>query len=200
MIHKTRSRRTIVHHILPKLPPSMSPFSLFLKSLPCHINLPSAAELESFNFDVHSEFPEFSSATNNPDDRPIMSFKWLKNMITKQDPAQEKMVLPTIQEPSSGRSSSEDLESLTSSDASTLLDEKRELEPINERRNPALDARIVSDAIIGLSDGLTVPFALTAGLSALGDTKLVIYGGVAELIAGAISMGLGGYLGAKSEE
>ena len=63
-----------------------------------------------------------------------------------------------------------------------------------------IDARVISDAIIGLSDGLTVPFALTAGLSALGDTKVVVYGGLAELIAGAISMGLGGYLGAKSEE
>jgi VIT1/CCC1 family predicted Fe2+/Mn2+ transporter len=63
-----------------------------------------------------------------------------------------------------------------------------------------VDARTVSDAIIGLSDGMTVPFALTAGLSALGDTKVVVFGGMAELIAGAISMGLGGYLGAKSEE
>jgi len=62
-----------------------------------------------------------------------------------------------------------------------------------------IDARVISDATIGLSDGLTVPFALTAGLSALGNTKVVIYGGFAELIAGAISMGLGGYLGAKSE-
>jgi VIT1/CCC1 family predicted Fe2+/Mn2+ transporter len=60
-------------------------------------------------------------------------------------------------------------------------------------------ARLLSDAIIGLSDGLTVPFALTAGLSALGSTSVVIYGGLAELIAGSISMGLGGYLGAKSE-
>lgn len=63
-----------------------------------------------------------------------------------------------------------------------------------------VDGRTVSDAIIGLSDGMTVPFALTAGLSALGDTKVVVFGGMAELIAGAISMGLGGYLGAKSEE
>jgi VIT1/CCC1 family predicted Fe2+/Mn2+ transporter len=62
-----------------------------------------------------------------------------------------------------------------------------------------LDPRIISDATIGLSDGLTVPFALTAGLSALGDTKVVIYGGLAELIAGGISMGLGGYLGARGE-
>jgi hypothetical protein len=65
------------------------------------------------------------------------------------------------------------------------------------RFNPS--PRMISDAIIGLSDGLTVPFALTAGLSSLGDTRLVVLGGLAELIAGAISMGLGGLLGAKSE-
>jgi hypothetical protein len=65
---------------------------------------------------------------------------------------------------------------------------------------PKITSRVISDAIIGLSDGLTVPFALTAGLSALGETKVVIYGGLAELFAGAISMGLGGYLAAKSEE
>lgn len=70
----------------------------------------------------------------------------------------------------------------------------------SEHDHNPVNARIVSDAIIGLSDGLTVPFALTAGLSALGDTKVVVFGGLAELIAGAISMGLGGYLGAKSEE
>jgi len=68
------------------------------------------------------------------------------------------------------------------------------------RKSFTFDARFISDAIIGLSDGLTVPFALTAGLSALGDSKVVIFGGLAELTAGAISMGLGGYLGAKSEE
>lgn len=47
--------------------------------------------------------------------------------------------------------------------------------------------------VIGLSDGLTVPFALTAGLSAIGSSKLVVSAGLAELIAGAISMGVGGY-------
>ncbi|KAF9732719.1 vacuolar iron transporter [Paraphaeosphaeria minitans] len=69
----------------------------------------------------------------------------------------------------------------------------------SSRQSSRIDPRIISDAIIGLSDGLTVPFALTAGLSALGNTQVVIYGGLAELIAGSISMGLGGYLGAKSE-
>ncbi|GAB7325778.1 hypothetical protein MBLNU13_g09869t1 [Cladosporium sp. NU13] len=62
-----------------------------------------------------------------------------------------------------------------------------------------VNPRTIADATIGLSDGLTVPFALTAGLSTLGDTNVVIYGGLAELMAGSISMGLGGYLGARSE-
>jgi len=64
---------------------------------------------------------------------------------------------------------------------------------------PKINPRIIADAILGLSDGLTVPFALSAGLSALGDTKVVVLGGLAELAAGAISMGLGGYTGARSE-
>ncbi|ODA79469.1 hypothetical protein RJ55_05062 [Drechmeria coniospora] len=55
------------------------------------------------------------------------------------------------------------------------------------------------DVIIGFSDGLTVPFALTAGLSSLGSTKLVIIGGLAELFSGMISMGLGAYLAAITE-
>ncbi|KAL4304448.1 hypothetical protein GQ457_10G028110 [Hibiscus cannabinus] len=59
---------------------------------------------------------------------------------------------------------------------------------------------IVRDIIIGVSDGLTVPFALAAGLSgANASSSIVITAGVAEVAAGAISMGLGGYLSAKSE-
>lgn len=58
---------------------------------------------------------------------------------------------------------------------------------------------IIRDVIIGFSDGLTVPFALTAGLSSLGNTRLVIMGGLAELFSGMISMGLGAYLAAASE-
>ena len=54
-------------------------------------------------------------------------------------------------------------------------------------------------SVIGLSDGLTVPFALTAGLSSLGESRLVILGGIAELIAGAISMGIGGFLASQAE-
>lgn len=52
---------------------------------------------------------------------------------------------------------------------------------------------VTGNRIIGLSDGLTVPFALTAGLSSIGNSRLVVIGGIAELIAGAISMGVGGF-------
>ncbi|WRX16255.1 Ccc1 family - like 6 [Theobroma cacao] len=59
---------------------------------------------------------------------------------------------------------------------------------------------IVRDIIIGVSDGLTVPFALAAGLSGANATSsIVLTAGIAEVAAGAISMGLGGYLAAKSE-
>ncbi|KAA0046402.1 vacuolar iron transporter 1.1-like [Cucumis melo var. makuwa] len=59
---------------------------------------------------------------------------------------------------------------------------------------------IVRDIIIGVSDGLTVPFALAAGLSgANASSSIVLTAGIAEVAAGAISMGLGGYLAAKSE-
>ncbi|KAF8964826.1 VIT family-domain-containing protein [Flammula alnicola] len=69
---------------------------------------------------------------------------------------------------------------------------------IHETRT-LVDPDIVRDVVIGLSDGLTVPFALTAGLSSLGDSKLVVFGGIAELIAGAISMGIGGFLASQAE-
>ncbi|KAG6005217.1 hypothetical protein E4U21_000346 [Claviceps maximensis] len=66
-------------------------------------------------------------------------------------------------------------------------------------RSPLDYGPLLRDIIIGFSDGLTVPFALTAGLSSLGSTKLVIMGGLAELFSGMISMGLGAYLAAVTE-
>ncbi|KAG5926814.1 hypothetical protein E4U53_002988 [Claviceps sorghi] len=65
-------------------------------------------------------------------------------------------------------------------------------------KSPSL-ARFLSDFTLGFSDGLTVPFALTAGLSSLGQTDTVVYAGLAELCAGSISMGIGGYLSARDE-
>lgn len=58
----------------------------------------------------------------------------------------------------------------------------------------------VKDIVIGMSDGLTVPFALAAGLSGVVDgTGIVVTAGIAEIAAGSIAMGLGGYLAARSE-
>jgi VIT1/CCC1 family predicted Fe2+/Mn2+ transporter len=58
----------------------------------------------------------------------------------------------------------------------------------------------VRDVVIGMSDGLTVPFALAAGLSgAVSNTKLVVIAGLAEIAAGSIAMGLGGYLAARTD-
>lgn len=61
-------------------------------------------------------------------------------------------------------------------------------------------SQVVRDSVIGLSDGLTVPFALAAGLSgALASTHLVVLAGAAEIAAGSIAMGLGGYLAARGD-
>jgi VIT1/CCC1 family predicted Fe2+/Mn2+ transporter len=58
----------------------------------------------------------------------------------------------------------------------------------------------VRDVVIGMSDGLTVPFALAAGLSGtVASTHIVVTAGLAEIAAGSIAMGLGGYLAAKSD-
>jgi VIT1/CCC1 family predicted Fe2+/Mn2+ transporter len=59
---------------------------------------------------------------------------------------------------------------------------------------------VVRDVVIGMSDGLTVPFALAAGLSgAIDNSRIVVIAGLAEIAAGSIAMGLGGYLAAKSD-
>jgi vacuolar iron transporter family protein len=59
---------------------------------------------------------------------------------------------------------------------------------------------IVRDVVIGMSDGLTVPFALAAGLTgAVNTTGIIVTAGLAEIAAGSIAMGLGGYLAAKSD-
>lgn len=58
----------------------------------------------------------------------------------------------------------------------------------------------VRDIVIGMSDGLTVPFALAAGLTgAVASTGIIVTAGLAEIAAGSIAMGLGGYLAAKTD-
>jgi vacuolar iron transporter family protein len=59
----------------------------------------------------------------------------------------------------------------------------------------------ITDIVIGMADGLTVPFALAAGLSgAVQSNSIVITAGIAEIVAGSIAMGLGGYLAGKTEQ
>jgi VIT1/CCC1 family predicted Fe2+/Mn2+ transporter len=61
-------------------------------------------------------------------------------------------------------------------------------------------SEVVRDVVIGMSDGLTVPFALAAGLSGvLSDNHLILIAGIAEISAGSIAMGLGGYLAGQTE-
>src|SRR3954454_6585774 len=61
-------------------------------------------------------------------------------------------------------------------------------------------SEFVRDVVIGMADGLTVPFALAAGLSGTNvSTAIVVTAGLAEIAAGSIAMGLGGYLAARSD-
>lgn len=70
--------------------------------------------------------------------------------------------------------------------------------PHTERHFRSSDS--VRDVVIGMADGLTVPFALAAGLSgAVDSTTVVVTAGLAEVAAGAIAMGLGGYLAARTD-
>src|SRR3954467_7004091 len=70
--------------------------------------------------------------------------------------------------------------------------------PHVERHFTASD--VVRDIVIGMADGLTVPFALAAGLTgAIDHNAIIITAGLAEIAAGSIAMGLGGYMAAKSD-
>ena len=78
-----------------------------------------------------------------------------------------------------------------------------ELSPDNEshKEEHLRSSDFITDIVIGMSDGLTVPFALAAGLSgAVHSNAIVITAGIAEIVAGSIAMGLGGYLAGKTEQ
>lgn len=68
------------------------------------------------------------------------------------------------------------------------------------REQHVTSSETIRDIVIGMSDGLTVPFALAAGLSgAITSSNLVVTAGIAEIVAGSIAMGLGGYLAGRTE-
>lgn len=76
---------------------------------------------------------------------------------------------------------------------------QKEHEKHKEQHFTASD--FIRDVVIGMADGLTVPFALAAGLSGtVSATTLIVVAGCAEIAAGSIAMGLGGYLAAKTDE
>ena len=71
----------------------------------------------------------------------------------------------------------------------------------NHAENHLKSSDLLRDIVIGMSDGLTVPFALAAGLSGAVDSgNIIIVAGIAEIAAGSIAMGLGGYLAGKTEQ
>jgi vacuolar iron transporter family protein len=75
-----------------------------------------------------------------------------------------------------------------------------EIQVYHHHEQHLTSSAVLRDVVIGMSDGLTVPFALAAGLSgAVQSTELIIIAGLAEIAAGSIAMGLGGYLAAKTE-
>ena len=72
--------------------------------------------------------------------------------------------------------------------------------PTHHQEHHSTGSDFIKDIVIGMSDGLTVPFALAAGLSgAVSNTGLIVLAGLAEITAGSIAMGLGGYLAGKTE-
>jgi VIT1/CCC1 family predicted Fe2+/Mn2+ transporter len=74
------------------------------------------------------------------------------------------------------------------------------LEAVNHVERHFTAPETVRDAVIGMSDGLTVPFALAAGLTgAVSSSKIIVLAGLAEIAAGSIAMGLGGYLAARTD-
>lgn len=86
------------------------------------------------------------------------------------------------------------------SERSPLLHHNMASQDHSHKESHSGNSELIRDSIIGFADGITVPFALTAGLSSLGNSKLVVIGGLAELFAGAISMGLGAWLAAMTEK
>jgi VIT1/CCC1 family predicted Fe2+/Mn2+ transporter len=78
--------------------------------------------------------------------------------------------------------------------ASTTIDQRM------HKEEHLRSSDFITDIVIGMSDGLTVPFALAAGLSgAVQSNAVVITAGIAEIVAGSIAMGLGGYLAGRTE-
>jgi len=85
-------------------------------------------------------------------------------------------------------------------DSASLVSMAHEHTDVHHVERHFASGNLVRDIVIGMADGLTVPFALAAGLTgAVSVTRLIVLAGSAEIAAGSIAMGLGGYLAAKGD-
>src|SRR5262245_2424738 len=77
----------------------------------------------------------------------------------------------------------------------------KKMDTVQDQEEHLKSSDVLKDVVIGMSDGLTVLFMLAAGLSgAVDDTRIIVIAGIAEIAAGSIAMGLGGYLAGKTEQ
>ena len=109
--------------------------------------------------------------------------------VSKQTDLESQSSSPSKEKKASSRSPSV-AGSQRSRTSSSMIQKLRAWKPSKE---------ILYNAVLGTSDGMTVPFAVTASLAGVADARLVMMAGLAELIAGSISMAAGGVLGARSE-
>jgi hypothetical protein len=129
------------------------------------------------------------------------------NFIQEKPSAAENKMIDVIIEPNSNENSTKISEEYSETNSEIHFIQLPENNSVSSRTSICeshnephfASAEIIRDIIIGLSDGLTVPFALAAGLATLNDTRLVVTAGAAEVVAGSLSMALGGYLAGLSE-
>ncbi|KAK1752838.1 VIT family-domain-containing protein [Echria macrotheca] len=143
-------------------------------TLPVYESLPDDVPSSRRSRDISVELPADSATSHDLTSCPTVSSSSSTFVLDEEDSS----VFPSQYHPSDSRSKSGAIFGFTMPSLRTFL----------------------SNFTLGFADGLTVPFALTAGLSSLGQTNTVIYAGMAEICAGSISMGIGGYLAARGEQ
>lgn len=153
-------------------------------SQPPQLELPSFEKEDGLSFSCNSVKPSTTSST-------IYSTKTTSTSTTTMEPSTSIELESQRFAPKAPITNSfSPTPNPRRTDQSSLLHRLRNFKPSPSN---------VKDAVIGVSDGIVVPFAVAAGLTDYGNAKVVVSGGLAELFAGAISMGLGGLLGSKSD-
>lgn len=159
-----------------------------------HVNtgiaMTAAVSLLFLAFGVPQPAMDFKSSFSSNASSRIMATQTIE--LVSSPAAALPLPLRTIKDYRSVWPISRDAEAIVASDARPCQAQARETccATFKARDEKFLvSSDVMRDVIIGLADGLTVPFALTAGLATLGNSKLVVIAGMAELVSGAISMG-----------